>query len=139
VIALLDSRSPRAPAAPQAPVAEQTVRGIGAQNAMTMDLVDALRTQLRPCWNAPVGAPNPELLIVQVRMFLAPNGGLAQPPQLTPESRAAAAANAYFRTAGEAALRAVNICAPFRGLSADRYDQWREIEMTFDPSEMAGR
>ena len=138
VLALLDQREQEAPA-PQAPQAETTVRGIGAQNALTMDVRDALLAQMRECWNVPVGAPNPEELVVHVRVFLSPNGELARAPQLMPETRAAASTNAYIRTAAEAALRAVNVCEPYINLPAERYDTWREIVMTFDPSRMAGR
>ena len=86
----------------------------------------------------PVGAPTPEKLIVQVRVFLARDGSLAQPPLLEPQTRAAAASNPYMRTAAEAALRAVNVCEPYKLLPSDRYDAWREIVMTFDPSKMVG-
>lgn len=143
VLALLDKRTPKAPPQPPKPEAakpDETPRtGIGAQNAMTMDIKDALLAQMRECWNVPVGAPNPEQLIVQVRVFLRPDGGLLQPPQLEPASRAAAATNPFVRTAAEAALRAVNVCVPYKRLPPDRYDSWREIVMTFDPSKMVGR
>jgi hypothetical protein len=138
VLALLDSRTPKPPAPPQAEVAETVTKGLGAQNASTLDLRDALLSQIRDCWNVPVGAPTPEKLIVQVRVFLARDGSLAQPPLLEPQTRAAAASNPYMRTAAEAALRAVNVCEPYKLLPADRYDSWREIVMTFDPSRMIG-
>ncbi len=119
-------------------MAETVTKGLGAQNASTLDLRDALLSQIRECWNVPVGAPTPEKLIVQVRVFLARDGSLAQPPLLEPQTRAAAASNPYMRTAAEAALRAVNVCEPYKLLPADRYDSWREIVMTFDPSRMIG-
>jgi hypothetical protein len=106
---------------------------------MTIDLVANLQAQMRECWNMPAGAPNPEQLIVYVRVFLARDGDLAQQPQLMPESRSAAARNTYLNAAAQAALRAVNTCAPYRGLPPDRYEQWREIVMLFDPSKMMGR
>jgi outer membrane biosynthesis protein TonB len=137
VLALLDSRTPKAPP-PPAPVAETVTKGLGAQNASTLDLRDALLAQIRECWNVPVGAPTPEKLIVQVRVFLSRDGSLAQPPALEPQTRAAAASNPYMRTAAEAALRAVNVCEPYKLLPPDRYDSWREIVMTFDPSRMIG-
>lgn len=137
VLALLDSRAPKAPP-PEAPVAETPMKGLGAQNASTLDLRDALLSQIRECWNVPVGAPTPEKLIVQVRVFLTRDGSLAQPPLLEPQTRAAAASNPYMRTAAEAALRAVNVCEPYKLLPTDRYDSWREIVMTFDPSRMIG-
>jgi hypothetical protein len=140
VLALLDKRAPKTPPPPpNAKPAEQTIRGLGAQNALTVDLQDALLAQMRECWNVPVGAPNPEQLIVQVRVFLAQDGSLAQPPQLEPATRAAAASNQYMRTAAEAALRAVNVCEPYKRLPPEKYDAWREVVMTFDPSKMIGR
>ena len=141
VLALLDRRAPRTPPPPppDAKPAETTVRGLGAQDAFTMDLKDALLAQMRECWNVPVGAPNPEQLIVQVRVYLAQDGSLAQPPQLEPATRAAAATNRYIRTAAEAALRAINVCEPYKRLPREKYDAWREIVMTFDPSRMIGR
>jgi len=141
VLALLDKRTPKpvAPPPPTAKPAETTVKGLGAQDAFTMDLKDALLAQMRECWNVPVGAPNPEQLIVQVRVFLAQDGSLAQPPLLEPASRAAASANPYMRTAAEAALRAVSVCEPYKRLPPNKYDDWREIVMTFDPSKMIGR
>ncbi len=140
VLALLDKRTPaRSPAPPTAKLADNSQKGIGAQTALTVDIKDALLTQMRACWNVPVGAPNPEQLIVQVRVFLAQDGSLAQPPQLEPATRAAASSNPYMRTAAEAALRAVNVCEPYRNLPTDKYIAWREIVMTFDPSKMIGR
>jgi hypothetical protein len=138
VLALLDKQAPKPAVPANAKPSESTVRGLGAQNALTVDLKDALLSQMRECWNVPVGAPNPEQLIVQVRIFLAQDGSLAQPPQLEPATRAAAAANPYMRTAAEAALRAINVCEPYKHLPEDKYDTWREIVMTFDPSKMTG-
>jgi hypothetical protein len=141
VLQLLDKRTPKPPAPPppNARLAETTTKGIGAQNALTVDLKDALLSQMRACWNVPVGAPNPEQLIVQVRVFLSQDGSLARPPELEPATRAAAASNPYIRTAAEAALRAVNVCEPYQHLPSDRYESWREIVMIFDPSKMIGR
>ncbi len=140
VLALLDKRTPKPVAPPpNAKPAEQTIKGLGDQSALSLDLKDALLAQMRECWNVPVGAPNPEQLIVQVRVFLTQDGSLAQPPQLEPATRAAAATNGYMRTAAEAALRAVNVCEPYKRLPPDKYDAWREIVMTFDPSKMIGR
>ena len=139
VLALLDKRTPRAPAPPAARLDDKSLKGIGAQNAMTIDVRDALLAQMRACWNVPVGAPNPEQLIVQVRVFLAQDGSLARPPVLESATRAAEASNPYMRTAAEAALRAINVCSPYKQLPADKYDSWREIVMIFDPSKMIGR
>jgi hypothetical protein len=44
-----------------------------------------------------------------------------------------------MRTAAEAALRAVSVCEPYKRLPPNKYEAWREIVMTFDPSKMIGR
>ncbi|HEX5279772.1 MAG TPA: hypothetical protein VFW28_06810 [Micropepsaceae bacterium] len=141
VLAFLDKSAPQTPPAPAPTVkkADVPVQGLGAQDAFTLDIKDALLAQMRECWNVPVGAPNPEKLIVQVRVFLTPDGGLAQPPQLESATRAAAASNPYMRAAAEAALRAINVCEPYKHLPSEKYQVWREIVMTFDPSKMIGR
>ncbi len=116
-------------------VAERTVKGVGAMNAMTMDLSDALKNMIAQCWNPPVGAPHPERLIPVFRLFLNPDGSVAQPPQLAADSAAAAAGDPFMRAAAEAARRAIYTCAPYK-LPADKYNVWRVINFDFDPSKM---
>lgn len=137
IVALLDKRAPSASAA-NAKVGNRTIRGIGAQNAMTMDLVDALRNQIAQCWSPPVGAPHPDQLIVSFELYLNPDGSVAQPPQLAGSSVAAASGDPFMRAAAEAARRAIYTCAPYR-LPADRYNQWRDITLNFDPRQMVGQ
>jgi outer membrane biosynthesis protein TonB len=122
-----------------AKTAAQTRRGAGAQSATTMDLVDALRNEIFPCWSPPVGAPNPAELVVTFDIFLNLDGSVAQPPQLTADSAAAAGRNPYARAAAEAGERAIYACAPYK-LPVDRYAQWREINpFMFDPRQMLGQ
>jgi outer membrane biosynthesis protein TonB len=139
VLALLDKRAPKSAPPANAQVVDKTMKGIGAQNASTMDINDALRNQMYKCWNIPAGSPNPEKLIVSVRVYLTREGKLARPPELAPQSRAAASSDPYMRAASEAALRAVNVCEPYRNLPLDKYDVWREFSMEFDPSKAVGR
>ncbi len=135
---LLDKRQTTVATAKNAKPGPQTVTGIGSQNAMTADLRDALTSQIKPCWSPPVGAPKGADLVVDFDLFLNPDGSVAQPPQLTADSRAAVASNPYTRAAAEAARRAIYTCAPYK-LPANRYAQWREINpFHFDPSVMMG-
>lgn len=132
VLALLNKVAPSQAAAPNAPAGTKTVRGFGAQNAMTADLQDALRSQVEPCWSPPVGSPHP--VVVHFKVFLNPDGSVAQPPQLL-----ATSSDPYFHAAAEAARRAIYTCAPYK-LPADRYGEWREIDdFRFDPSQMMGQ
>ncbi len=135
--ALLNKLTSPSAAPVNARVAQRTTRGIGQQDAMTMDLVDSLRNQIAQCWNAPVGSPHPEQLIVTLEVFLNPDGSVAQPPQLAADSQAAAAGDPFMRAAADAAKRAIFVCAPYK-LPGDRYSTWRDLDVTFDPRKMLG-
>lgn|SRR5512135_364912 len=133
--ALLNKLTAPAATPRNAKVADRTTRGVGAMNAMTMDLSDALKNQIAQCWNPPVGAPHPEQLIPVFRLFLAPDGNVVQPPQLAADSAAQAASDPFMRAAAEAARRAIYTCAPYK-LPADKYNIWRDITVDFDPRKM---
>ncbi|HEX3809205.1 MAG TPA: hypothetical protein VHW02_05840 [Rhizomicrobium sp.] len=136
--ALLNKLTSQQNAPANARVADRTVRGVGAMNAMTMDIQDALRNQIAQCWSPPVGAPDPQDLVVDFDLFLNPDGSVARPPQLLASS-GNAASNPYSRAAAEAARRAIYECAPYK-LPADKYSVWREIDpFHFDPRQMMGQ
>jgi hypothetical protein len=134
--AMLDRRQAAAPK--NAKVSSRNVKGIGDQSAMTADLRAMLQSEIYKCWSPPVGVPHPENLIVSYELFLNRDGSVAQPPQLTADSAAAAASNPYMRAAAEAARRAIYTCAPYQ-LPADRYNQWHDVAFTFHPRDMMGQ
>ena len=118
---------------------ERIIQGVGNQSLATADLADALKSQIYRCWNAPVGAPNPNDLVVDFDLILNTDGTVSGRPQLSGSSAAAAAGNPYTRAAAEAALRAIYQCAPYN-LPAKRYSDWKEINpFRFDPREMMGK
>jgi outer membrane biosynthesis protein TonB len=138
IMALLDKQKAASNPA-KAKIGARNIRGVAAEDAATMDLVDSLRNQIAQCWSPPVGAPNPDQLVVVFDLFLNSDGSVAQPPQLAADSAAAAASDPYVRAAAEAARRAIFTCAPYK-LPANRYSQWREINpFIFDPRQMAGQ
>jgi hypothetical protein len=103
---------------------------------MTLSEIDAFKVQMQKCWSVPAGAAGAENLIVQIRVFLNPDGSLAQPPELMDKTKMLTG-NSYYRTAAESAMRAIRRCQPFK-MPADKYNSWREIELNFDPREMLG-
>jgi hypothetical protein len=112
------------------------IQGQGNQSLATADLIAAIQSKIRPCWNPPIGAPNANDLVVDFDLVLNPDGTIARPPQLTPTS-AAAMGNPYTRAAADAASRAIYQCAPYNNLPAKRYDEWHEINpFHFDPRQM---
>ena len=133
--ALLNKLTAPAATPRNAKLADRTTRGVGAMNAMTMDLANALKNQIAQCWNPPVGAPHPEQLVPWFRIFLNPDGSVAQPPQLAADSAAQAASDPFMRAAAEAARRAIYTCAPYK-LPADKYSTWRDFTIDFNPKNM---
>ena len=114
--------------------AQKSVKGVGAQSAMTATEIDVLRSQLRKCWNVPVGAPDPAALVFRLRIMLNPDGSVANPPELVDQ---AGLSDPYFRAAVDSAKRAVLMCSPFQ-LPPEKYEAWNDITITFDPTRMAG-
>jgi outer membrane biosynthesis protein TonB len=126
--ALLNKLTTPSAAPKNARVASRTQRGFGAQNAMTADLEDALRSQVQRCWDtATVIPPRREEGIVDFDLFLNPDGSVAQAPQLTGSSASDVASDPYTRAAADAARRAIIECQPYK-LPPDRYADWREID-----------
>jgi hypothetical protein len=97
VLALLDKEHPASKTAPKGEAGEHPRRGIGAQNAMTMDLQDALLNQIEQCWSPPVGAPNAADLIVEFEVYLNPDGSVARRSLYQGGHRSGAACDLYLR------------------------------------------
>lgn len=106
---------------------------------LTVSERDAIQSQIQRCWSLPAGAAGAEGLVVKVRVYLRPNGSLLRPPEMVEadKKRASQPGQEYFRTAAESAVRAVQKCEPFR-MPSTKYERWREMVLTFDPSEMLG-
>src|ERR1700722_10915506 len=131
--ALLNKLTAPAKTPPNVKVGPRTIQGIGAANAMTADLADALKSQIYQCWSPPVGAPNANDLVVDFDLRLNPDGtvGPAGSPALSNANP-----NPYNRAAASAGEAAIFKCQPYK-LPADRYSQWSEINpLRFDPRQM---
>ncbi len=106
-------------------------------NRLTASETDSVQRQIEPCWNVPIGARNPEELVVEIAMVLSRDGGVVSAKVV---DQARMRSDAFYRTAAESALRAVKNprCTPFK-LPADKYDIWKEMTLRFGPSQMVGQ
>ncbi|MDH5410434.1 MAG: hypothetical protein OEY16_03520 [Alphaproteobacteria bacterium] len=104
---------------------------------LTVSEVDAVKNQFIKCWNVPVGARNPEELVVEIKIWV-DRDRMVRKAQIIDSSRMAS--DRFFRAMAESARRAVlhKNCNPLK-LPPDKYEVWKEITMTFDPSKMVGR
>ncbi|HEY5084867.1 MAG TPA: hypothetical protein VII48_10115 [Rhizomicrobium sp.] len=131
--ALLNKLTAPAKTPPNVKVGPRTIQGIGAANAMTADLADALKSQIYQCWSPPVGAPNANDLVVDFDLRLNPDGTVAA---ASSPALSNANPNPYNRAAASAGEAAIFKCQPYK-LPADRYSQWSEINpLRFDPRQM---
>jgi outer membrane biosynthesis protein TonB len=135
IAALLDKRDPQRLAS-AGPVPNSTpslgyVNGAAAQ--LSQSEIDALRQRLAQCWNVPAGATNASQLKVVLRVLLNKDGSVLAQPQVV-----AGTASSFGPAMAESAKRAVLTCQPFTMLRAEHYEQWKDMEITFDPREMFG-
>ncbi|MCY4191179.1 MAG: cell envelope integrity protein TolA [Rhodospirillaceae bacterium] len=102
---------------------------------MTLSEIDAVRQQIKPCWNFPTGARNAEALRVLIRVWLNRDGTVNKTQVL---DRDRMSSDDYFRAAAEAGRRAIENprCSPLQ-LPMDKYDQWKFLEIDFDPSKLS--
>jgi hypothetical protein len=104
--------------------------------SQNMAIKGAIRDQVRPCWSSPSYAANAKDLSVLINVELNQDGTLAADPEIVKYP-----ANASGVAAAGAAIRAIKRCvtaqAPLK-LPPNLYASWRELEINFDPSEMAG-
>ena len=131
--ALLDKRDPQRLAATGDTIHTGVSLGapstIGAQ--LSQSELDALRARLGQLWNPPAGASNPDELVVLVRIQLGPDGKLTAPPMVLTRGN-----SALYMAARDGAVRAIFRGQPFDMLKPEHYDQWKDIEITFDPRDM---
>ena len=103
----------------------------GSAAQLSQSELDALRARLAQLWSPPAGAKNPDELVVPIRMQLNPDGTLAGPPMVLTSGK-----TPLFMASRDSAIRAVLRGQPFDMLRPEHYEQWKDIEITFDPRDM---
>ncbi len=103
----------------------------GAAAQMSQNELDAFRKRLEECWSPPPGVDNTSKLQVVIRVLFNLDGSVARPPELV-----SGPASALGPAMAESAKRAVLRCQPFKMLNPEHYEQWKDIEINFDPKYM---
>lgn len=132
IAALLDKREQQRTAATgESPVSQPSMGFSGGKAAaLSASEIDALRKRLSECWNPPPGLENAKMKVV-IRVLFKRDATVASQPVLV-----AGPPSAQGPAMAESAIRAVLRCQPYMMLRAENYDQWKDIEITFDPTEM---
>jgi len=99
-----------------------------------------MRAAVKRCWQAGaiIGAPEPEKLVVLVEFELNRDGSLVGQPRVANATQINLSGNRFWKVAEQNAVRAVVGCQPYSFLPQDQYETWKELELNFDPSQMAG-
>jgi hypothetical protein len=117
---------------PNAPQAGFDSEATTAANLSNDDKA-AFKAHLKKCWKLPDGMSAAQSTRVTLRIFLKPDGGLAGEPMLIEAS-----ASRDGPRLMQAAIRSVKDCQPYAFLPPDRYREWKALDVTFSPKEMAG-
>lgn len=114
----------------------RAIPAAGRMDARTAaNLEGAIRAQIAPCWNPPVGGADVATMTVVLRIRLGRDGTVAAPPVLVSQTGETPGNAAYARAFADTARRAVLRCAPIK-LPPELFDYWREFELNFDPKLM---
>jgi outer membrane biosynthesis protein TonB len=133
---LAESRNSPADTSPDAKAKDSGSNKVQAPlgQRMTMSEMDALRQQLENCWNIPIGAKEAQDLNIEIFMSINTDRTLREARVI---DMLRYNSDGFFRAAADSALRAVRspFCSPF-DLPPDKYDQWKEMTVNFNPREM---
>ena len=105
----------------------ETQANIGA------DSVAALRRHLKSCAALPTTLSPSDTVRIVLRVSLTPDGRLARPPDLI-EASASAKGPALMR----GAIDALTKCQPYSMLPADKYQEWKVLDLDFKPQDFGG-
>ena len=142
------SPAPMPPPAPEPPKLQQFAAGGWLDTALSMppsttspfDVAEsganlerseiaAFKAHLQECWKPPASLAAASNLVVVLRISLQPNGVLAGEPSLL-----AASASAEGPTLIQTANRALQQCQPYAFLPAEKYKEWRTLDLSFSPA-----
>lgn len=102
---------------------------------LSMTEKDRIKKQIEDKWNVPTGAKDAQNLIVQLLVRVSSDGTVTSIKHIGDEARYASEYN--FRAAVDSAILAVRRASPLQNLPTDRYSSWREMELVFNPADVA--
>jgi colicin import membrane protein len=119
---------------PNAPKGANAGSSTGMDNvnqARAEDMIKAqLNAALRECWNKPSTGGGVTAPAVKLKWALNKDGSLNGDPKVVLSDRNSPLADQSERSA----IRAVQVCAPFKQLNPEHFALWRENTWNFDPN-----
>jgi hypothetical protein len=110
--------------------------GIDATASSKADLPSTIiaefRRHLKTCSTLPAQLAPSDKVMIKLRVLMTPQGNLARDPVLV---EASASAKGPFLVQG--AIAALKACQPYDMLPADRYGEWKVIDLSFTPGDFS--
>jgi hypothetical protein len=100
---------------------------------LSQNEMGALQERISKCWNPPAGINEASKIYVVLRVQFKTDGTMSREPVLVE-----ATASPLGPALAESAKRALLLCQPFTMLKPEHYDEWKDIEMKFDPRILLG-
>jgi len=138
--AVKSAPKPSAPSAPaesrsaSSSTSSTTSTSLPSGPPMTGSEKDGLKLAVQRCWNVPAGLRDAQELKVTLAAELNADGSVINgsirmiEPDPSPDAR--------FKSAFDAGRRALIRCSPYTDLPRDKYAQWQNIEVVFNPEGM---
>lgn len=98
-------------------------------------IAQAIRAQVAPCWNPPIGGADVRRMTVLIRADFSRDGRLIGVPVIVSQTGVTVGNADYSRAFAETARRALLRCSPLK-LPIKQYDLWKSAEINFDPESM---
>ncbi|MGH6709234.1 MAG: hypothetical protein ACREEK_09710 [Bradyrhizobium sp.] len=95
-------------------------------------VVAAFRRHLRTCSKLPAGLTGSDDVKVKLRVFMGQDGKLASEPVLIEAS-----ASMKGPLLMQGAISALQACQPYAMLPADRYGEWKVLDLSFTPQDFS--
>ena len=97
------------------------------------EIIAELRRHLRSCAKLPAGVAPTDTVNIKLRTVLATDGTLAREPILI-EAPPSAKGVALVKSA----MSALQACQPYKMLPADKYGEWKVMDLPFSPRDFGG-
>jgi len=94
------------------------------------DSIAEFRRHLKTCSKLPKEIEPSDKVTIKLRVLMSPDGRLAAPPALIEAS--ASMKGPYLM---QSAISALDACQPYAMLPADRYKEWKILDLTFTPQD----
>jgi len=92
------------------------------------DLITEFRNHLKTCATLPKSIAPSDKVAIKLRVLMTPDGRLAAEPILIEAS-----ASAKGPILMQSAIQALQACQPYAMLPADRYGEWKKLDLSFTP------